>query len=1016
MVGQMQRYQRGSEWRKWDLHVHTPASIINGFTDWESYIEKLSEVTKRKGIEVLGITDYFLIDGYEKIVTEYRDRLEHIRLLLPNIEFRLNTIVYRRGNKEGRRLNFHVIFSDKVNPEDIKEQFLSGLKFCKGTESAGELSAINLTKRAIEDYGRECKSKQVDFKNDSDLEAGFKNASFKIDEIVDALKNKPDYFKDKYLFFLESEFWSDIDWGQDYGLKSTLLQVSHGVFNSNPDDIKWFLGQKYHSQEDFIREFGRLFPCIHGSDAHCESELESRPDLGRYCWIKADPTFDGLKQIVCEPEERVYIGEFMTKGKNAANVIDNVIITNSNNWFSEEPILLNENLVAVIGERGSGKTALADLIALAGGDFNSKEDDLGSFVFKALKPSKQIEKTIEGCIVTINWQDKTSDSINLTNDLSNCRSLKKVRYLSQSFIEEKCKPEHAGELQREIENIIFQHIPIEDRMTKTDFNSLREAVTQSIEVKKSSYKEIISNLNEEIFQIEKDIGELEAQKEEVKKLMAEIEQLDQQKPKLSETGAENIEGKLILLKNRKNNLNEQIATYKAQLGDIRAIRDKILALRLYIKEKLAEIENNLKVIKLAYIYEESCFSIPFSLDDKLDKEKIKLEELIKSIQGTGQVDQNELETSVDLLSKDCVSDLTLDKVSSLISILESKSTVAKSVRETIKRFEEKIEKNRRRVSDLESRIRDTEEVKKPSLPEKRKEREKAYRSYCNLLEEEKNLLGKLYAPLREKLNANGLKDGNQVEFFARIELNVDSFFNRLDGIIDFSRKGRYYQNKELLLKEIKTIAEKIELTEESDLYSLISQLYDTFEKNQDRSINIDDQLLRDRVKIDFYNAIFGISDFSVTYSIKYRDTSIELLSPGKKGIVLLLMYLALDTESTVPLIIDQPEENLDNKSIYSDLLDFFRKTKKRRQIIIITHNPNLVLNTDAEQVIVADFEAVPSSHKARIIYVSGSIENSYTNLQLDIPLLRQGIREHGADILEGGKQAFVKRMKRYEYS
>ena len=214
---------------------------------------------------------------------------------------------------------------------------------------------------------------------------------------------------------------------------------------------------------------------------------------------------------------------------------------------------------------------------------------------------------------------------------------------------------------------------------------------------------------------------------------------------------------------------------------------------------------------------------------------------------------------------------------------------------------------------------------------------------------------------------------------------------------------------------IKSLAEKIEIGGESDVHSLITQLYKTFEESDGKPVEISNQLLKGNKRLDFYKWIFNVSDFKVNYSIKYQGTNIELLSPGKKGIVLLLMYLALDTESSIPLIIDQPEENLDNKSLYPHLVDYFKIAKKRRQIIIVTHNPNLVLNTDAEQIIVANFEAVPNTYKARITYISGAIENSYINKQLNIPLLQQGIREHSADILEGGKVAFVRRKDRYEY-
>jgi len=85
----------------------------------------------------------------------------------------------------------------------------------------------------------------------------------------------------------------------------------------------------------------------------------------------------------------------------------------------------------------------------------------------------------------------------------------------------------------------------------------------------------------------------------------------------------------------------------------------------------------------------------------------------------------------------------------------------------------------------------------------------------------------------------------------------------------------------------------------------------------------------------------------------YGRLDIEQLSPGIRGIVLLLLYLAVDTQDDRPLIIDQPEENLDPQSISDELVAEFQRAKKRRQVIIVTHNANLVVNIDADQVIVA---------------------------------------------------------------
>jgi len=141
-------YPRGSQWRRWDLHVHTPESFAWQAGDWDQYVNALERV---EGVSVLGITDYFSIDGYKKIL-DYRKegRLRNFDLILPNIEFRLSCLVPARGSADNpRRVNFHVVFSDEVPVEDIEEQFIHMLSFTyDGDTSGGE--SRSLTRRAIE--------------------------------------------------------------------------------------------------------------------------------------------------------------------------------------------------------------------------------------------------------------------------------------------------------------------------------------------------------------------------------------------------------------------------------------------------------------------------------------------------------------------------------------------------------------------------------------------------------------------------------------------------------------------------------------------------------------------------------------------------------------------------------------------------------------------------------------------------------------------------------------------------
>jgi energy-coupling factor transporter ATP-binding protein EcfA2 len=145
--------------------------------------------------------------------------------------------------------------------------------------------------------------------------------------------------------------------------------------------------------------------------------------------------------------------------------------------------------------------------------------------------------------------------------------------------------------------------------------------------------------------------------------------------------------------------------------------------------------------------------------------------------------------------------------------------------------------------------------------------------------------------------------------------------------------------------------------------------------------------------------LYGTDHITVSYGVQYEGVDIEQLSPGTRGIVLLLLYLAVDRDDDRPLIIDQPEENLDPKSIFDELVERFRRAKQRRQIIIVTHNANLVVNTDADQVIVATCGPHRLGQLPEITCQSGGLENP-------------DIRRLVCEILEGGETAFRERARR----
>jgi energy-coupling factor transporter ATP-binding protein EcfA2 len=366
-------YFKGSQWRKWDLHIHTPASFQHGFGSWDAYIDELDGLSN---ISVIGITDYFTIDGYKK-VREYmaNGRLGNFDLVVPNIELRLNIFVPRRSNEEQqRRLNLHVIFSNEVSIEHIETQFLQNLEILLEGFPGGVGDRRMLTRVSIEEAGKTVKQYQSSVSNDSDFVAGCKNITVSIEKITKALQKS--CFDGKYLLVLPTPDWDSISWeGQDYLTRRFLLQTAHAVFCGQESTINWCIGRRDLSPEQFIREFGSLKPSLHGSDAHAIERL-CKPENSKFCWIKADPTFEGLKQIIYEPVLRVKIQE-----DNPAESETYAMISAFSINFPKDLAIRDEsgektdfcvngnynlefsnNLTCIIGGRGLGKSTLAHVL------------------------------------------------------------------------------------------------------------------------------------------------------------------------------------------------------------------------------------------------------------------------------------------------------------------------------------------------------------------------------------------------------------------------------------------------------------------------------------------------------------------------------------------------------------------------------------------------------------------------------------------------------------------------------
>ena len=289
----MYKYANGSDWGRWDLHIHTPYSELNNQfgEDWDLYVKKLFNVAIEKDIKAIGITDYFYIKGYKKIKNEYINNEEKLKtlfydellndsryiekiksiLLLPNIELRLDDQIYfyKDGNNyENKKIEYHIIFDNNVLIEDIEDNFLNQLQLKSFSSVNNGIDELALTESSLNKLGQYVKTCQNEFKVQTDLEAGMNTACVNLTQMLDVLEKKKNMFKNKYLLILVEDDITKIKWsGGCHITKKSLYSVAHAIFSQNKKTISWGLSEATKN------EFSSHKPCIWGSDAHEFSRL-----------------------------------------------------------------------------------------------------------------------------------------------------------------------------------------------------------------------------------------------------------------------------------------------------------------------------------------------------------------------------------------------------------------------------------------------------------------------------------------------------------------------------------------------------------------------------------------------------------------------------------------------------------------------------------------------------------------------------------------------------------------------
>lgn len=849
-------FERGSEWRRWDLHLHTASSYDYKYKEADSD-ELLAAALKENKIAAVAITDHFVID---------KNRIENLRKLAPDTIFFPG--VELRTDKGDTNIHVILIFSDEIDLNELVADFNHFIKEAKNRDD---------NEKIYWDYN--CILK---FANEHDAMITV-HAGRKTNGVDDRISNAL---------------------GHNQAVKEEYAKNISAFEMGQPRDLVDY-------REHVFPEIG-IKPMIICSDNHDPRIYEPKYKL----WIKADLTFNGLKQIMYEPEDRVCISDTKPDYKQNYYIIDSVQFVDE--AFSPSPIKFNENLTCVIGGKSTGKSILIHNLA-------ETIDEVQ--VELAERKSGTSTKTVDNVIV--NWADGKDDE------------KRKIIYIPQTYLNRLSdEKENTTKIDELIENVILVDSSIKNAYEKMlgYINTNKRNVNQII-------LDLISN-NRELSQLNNSLKELGTKSG----IEEEIQRLENKKSELSKSSKITV---------------EELARYELSLQKLTDT-----------KSEISTINNEIEQLKIT---DSIVTSIEFEYDYCDITMALLKESRERTIEAANLFWESEKSRIIDILNS---------KMSELQICLDNS-------KKTVDELKDKVEENNA-ISEVSKNI--TKEKEKLSqyndLAKKRDTLKNKEEEFTKRLCETRISYETIHGEYAKVINENPSLKNDELEFSVNVPFKSEAFLTKF---------GELFDNRNQLYKELKS---------ETDIYT------NNWLEKIIRYLLNDNILLKSGYDTESaLREIFG-NWFGIKYVVKMDHDTIDVMSPGKKALVLLKLLIDL-AESKCPILIDQPEDDLDNRSIFDDLIPFIKKKKKDRQIIIVTHNANVVLGADAEEVIIANQDGKNSPNKEyRFEYRSGSIENDYPiydgerNIEEGI-LSGQGIQQHICDILEGGEKAFELRKNKY---
>ncbi len=954
--------RRGSLWNKWDLHFHTPSSF--DYPDKTVTNQQLVDCLVRAEIRVVAITDHHRIDVVR--VNELQALSADQLTILPGIEL--------RDDHGGKPIHYICIFPEDCDLHHVWTTLQGRLGLTpRGIEEKGGDEKVYVP---IEEGAREARK----LGGVVSIHAGAKSNS------IENISNQQQ-FQQRIKYDITKDFVDLMEIGQIKDVERHLATI----FPSTGLDK----------------------PLILCSDNHTITEYTTKGQL----WFRADPTFRGLLMVLREPRDRVFIGAYPPQlarvKQNPTKYIRQVSFHRlpsapvTGTWFSGT-IRFNPGLVAIIGNKGSGKSALADTLALLGATRNA---DSFSFLNgnRFRHPTEGFADFFEA---TLEWESDEKVRKSLAATIGP-EEVERLRYLPQGYVEKVCNEfGRVGEarFEHELKAVIFDHVPKSRRL---GYSTLDDLVRFQTEEKQKRIDSLIKELRESsriraTLESRADPDIRKAILEKIKQRRLELEAHKKIKPPavadpalrtdsgLPGPDAALLEGLSTAVKAKKL-LESQIHTASQELA--RAERRLAVATRL-----LDRLDN----------FRKDFEAFTISLRQDATELGLAVEELVvttirktapeNALAEAGQA----ISKTVELLDGAEPPGLRSQLAASEHQILELQSQLDAPHR-AYQAYLTALGQWRTKLQSIEGTDSEPESLRGlelalaslDQLPDQIDSARARQRDLAIQIHDQKlsqaEVYRKLYEPVQNFIDSHVLaKDKLQLEF--RVELRDEDFAGRLLSLLALNRRGSF-----MGIDEGREKAQCfVQATRWEDSKSLCE-----FLDNVDRALHTDqrtdpvadvhlkDQLAKSRKAEEVFDMLYSLEYIRPRYILRWEGKDLSVLSPGERGALLLVFYLLID-RGDVPLVIDQPEGNLDNNTVAKVLVECIKEVKKHRQVFIVTHNPNLAVVCDADQVVHATMD------KARgnaVTYTSGALEN---------PVMSQYV----TDVLEGTRWAFgVRRLK-----